>query len=1000
MSDSEDSNIIYTVVSSLFGGLEYPPSPEFVPEPVYLEFMPAEDDILPAEEQPLPAAASPTTESSGYIDVSDLDEDPEDDPEEDPVDYPADGGDEGDESSDDDDDDDIDIEGDEAEDESSDDDEDDDIHIEEDEEEDEYLAPTDSTNVALPAVDHAPSTEETEPFETDESAATPPPHPSYRATARMSIRPQTPISLPSDTEISRLMAIHATPPSPLSPLSSPLPQIPSPPLPLLSPPPTDPTLCTSHTGTYELEESSTVAAARVREPVRDDLYMFVDTIERAMEALQRARVNRLFRDMRYHAHTARLMEGEAKASRTAWAQLVDASDDVRSGILDYSRDTTGGDQGVACSRPQATGTVHTGTDYTEVMSDSTDYISKTHSNHRGHQSPSIAERRNKMTRLYKEPELRDRRYHARTASLIEGEARASRIAWAQLMDVSDAARPEKMLPKRTTRANLATTTTTTTTSMTDAQLEALIEQGVAKALAARDADRNTNGDDSHVSRTGARRTERVTYKIERYVGGLPDMIHGSVVASRPKTINNQSQQQQQNKRQNTGMAYTVESGEKKPYGGSKPLCPKYNYHHDGPCAPKCHKCNKVGHFARDCRVQQMKDCPKFKNNNCGTQGGNATALAKVYAVGRAGTNPNSNVITGTFFHNNRYASILFDTDANRSFVSTAFSSQIAPTTLDHYYDVELADGRIIGLNSILRGCTLNFLNHPFNINLMPVELGIFDAIIGMDWLAKYHAVIVYAEKIKYMLKGCHVFLAHITTNETEHKSQKKRLENVPIVRNFPEVFPKDLSGLPPTRQVEFQIDLKPGAALVAWVTYRLAPSEMKELSDQLKELSEKGFIRPNSSPWGVPILFVKKDGSFRICIDYRELNKLTVKNHYPLPRVDDLFDQLQGSSVYSKINLRSGYHQLRVREEDILKTAFKTHYGRYEFQDMPFGLTNAPAVFMDLMNRMCKPYLDEFMIVFIDDILIYFKNKKEHEEHLKAILELPKKEELYAKFSK
>ncbi|GJX78277.1 putative reverse transcriptase domain-containing protein [Tanacetum coccineum] len=176
---------------------------------------------------------------------------------------------------------------------------------------------------------------------------------------------------------------------------------------------------------------------------------------------------------------------------------------------------------------------------------------------------------------------------------------------------------------------------------------------------------------------------------------------------------------------------------------------------------------------------------------------------------------------------------------------------------------------------------------------------------------------------------------------------------------------------------------------------------MKEFSEQLKELFDKGFIRPSSSPWGALVLFVKKkDGSFRMCIDYRELNKLTVKNRYPLPRIDDLFDQLQGSSVYSKIDLRSGYHQLRVREEDIPKTAFRTRYGHYEFQVMPFGLTNAPAVFMDLMNRVCKPYLDKFVIVFIDDILIYSKNKQEHEEHLKLILELLKKEELYAKFSK
>ncbi|GJU02899.1 putative reverse transcriptase domain-containing protein [Tanacetum coccineum] len=228
----------------------------------------------------------------------------------------------------------------------------------------------------------------------------------------------------------------------------------------------------------------------------------------------------------------------------------------------------------------------------------------------------------------------------------------------------------------------------------------------------------------------------------------------------------------------------------------------------------------------------------------------------------------------------------------------------------------------------------------------------------------------------YIDKGCQVFLIQMIKEE-ETKILERQIEDVPVVRDFPEVFPEELPGLPLTRQVEFHIELIPGAAPVA------------------------RFIRPSSSPRGAQILFVKKkDGSFRMCINYRELNKLTVKNCYPLLRIDDLFDQLQGSSIYSKIDLRSGYHQLRVREEDIPKTAFRTRYGHYEFQVMPFGLTNAPAVFMDLMNRVCKPYLDKFVIVFIDDILIYSRNEKEHEEHLKTILELLKKEELYAKFSK
>ncbi|GJX18295.1 putative reverse transcriptase domain-containing protein [Tanacetum coccineum] len=235
----------------------------------------------------------------------------------------------------------------------------------------------------------------------------------------------------------------------------------------------------------------------------------------------------------------------------------------------------------------------------------------------------------------------------------------------------------------------------------------------------------------------------------------------------------------------------------------------------------------------------------------------------------------------------------------------------------------------------------------------------------------------------------------------EKKSDEKRLEDIQVVREFPEVFLEDLPGLPHVHQVEFQIDLIPGATLVARAPYRLAPSKMQELSNQLQELADRGFIRPSTSPWGAPVLFVKKkDGSFKMSINYRELNKLTVKNRYPLPRIDDLFDQLQGLSVYSKIDLRSGYHQLRVRDKDIPKTAFRTRYEHYKFQVMPFGLTNAPAVFMDLMNRVCKPYLDKFVIVFIDDILIYSRNKEEHVNHLRIILELLRKEKLYAKFSK
>ncbi|GJY07394.1 putative reverse transcriptase domain-containing protein [Tanacetum coccineum] len=552
-----------------------------------------------------------------------------------------------------------------------------------------------------------------------------------------------------------------------------------------------------------------------------------------------------------------------------------------------------------------------------------------------------------------------------------------------------------------------------------------------------------------------------TEKVDKYISGLPDNIYRNVKSARPKTLdetielandlmdqklrtyaerqsenkrkaddssrNNHGHQQQPFKRQNVAKVYNMGTGERKPYGGSLPKCTKCHLHHNGPCTQRCHKCNKVGHFARDCRStgntnvanNQKGSRAAYKGNGyfeCGAPGHFKRDCLKMEKMGM------------------HKAGFMY---ADRSFISTAFSSliNIALTPVENCYDVELADGKLIKIDTIIRGCTLNFLDHPFNIDLMPIELGSFDVIIGMDWLRRCHAVIVCDEKLvqipygnetltfcgnkssngresrltviscskaqEYMAKGCQVFLAQISAKKEEDKSEGKQIKDVPIVRDFPEVFPEDLPGLPPARPVEFQIDLIPGAAPVARAPYRLAPSEMKELSEQLQELSDKGFIRPSSSPWGAPVLFVKKkDGSFRMCIDYRELNKLTVKNRYPLPRIDDLFDQLQGSSIYSKIDLRSGYHQLRVREQDIPKTAFRTRYGHYEFQVMPFGLTNAPAVFMDLMNRVCKPYLDKFVIVFIDDILIYSKDEKEHEEHLKAILELLKKEQLYAKFSK
>ncbi|GKD34289.1 putative reverse transcriptase domain-containing protein [Tanacetum coccineum] len=488
--------------------------------------------------------------------------------------------------------------------------------------------------------------------------------------------------------------------------------------------------------------------------------------------------------------------------------------------------------------------------------------------------------------------------------------------------------------------------------------------------------------------------------MEVFIGGLPRSIEGNVTTSKPQTLEEAF---------NIAQRLIDQVGHLTKNCRNKGSATRSNLL---PVIVTCHACGEKGHYVNQCR--------KTINNN--TQG-------RAYMLRDRNAHHDPNVVTGMFLLNQHLARVLFDSGADKSFVSISLASKlnIPPITIDTFYDIEMADGNLVSTNTVIYGATLTLLNQPFKIDLMLIKLGSSDVVIGMDWLSKYHVRIICDEKIiripingetliirgdqskarlslisciktkRYISRGCQVFVAQVM----ENKSDKKRLEDIPVVREFPEVFPEDLPSLPPVRQVEFQIDLIPEVTPVARAPYKLAHSKMQKLSNQLQELADQGFIRPSTFPWGAPVLFVKKkDGSFRMCINYRELNKLTVKNRYPLPRIDDLFDQLQGSSVYSKIGLRSGYHQLRVRDEDIPKTAFRTKYEHYEFQVMPFGLTNAHVVFMDLMNRVCKPYLNKFVIVFIDDILVYSHNKEKHANHLRIILELLKKEKLYAKFSK
>jgi hypothetical protein len=282
-----------------------------------------------------------------------------------------------------------------------------------------------------------------------------------------------------------------------------------------------------------------------------------------------------------------------------------------------------------------------------------------------------------------------------------------------------------------------------------------------------------------------------------------------------------------------------------------------------------------------------------------------------------------------------------------------------------------------------------------------------DVILGMNWLAQHKAILntdIRTIRLSYgheeVLLSIHVAISAKPFGRV-YEAIIPEIQDILVVCEFPDVFPEDLPGLPPERDVEFVIELKPGTAPISRRSYRMPPNELAELKTQLQDLLEKGFIRPSSSPWGCPAIFVKKkDQTLRMCVDYRPLNEVTIKNKYPLPRIDILFDQLTGARVFSKIDLKSGYHQIRIRPEDVPKTTFTTRYGLFEYLVMSFGLTNAPAHFTYLMNSVFMPELDKFVVVFIDDILIYSKNEEEHAQHLWIVLARLRDHQLYAKFCK
>nr|GEZ16749.1 hypothetical protein [Tanacetum cinerariifolium] len=842
---------------------------------------------------PLLAAVSPTAESPGYIANLEPEMDPEEEDrdneesEEDSIDYPTSRG------------------------EDDADDEDEEESSDREKEEEEHLALTVSAPTLHSSISVFEDSDETEPFEEGETAATPPPF-GYRVAARISVQPHILMPFRSELEVEILLAIPTPPLSLVSPTSYPLPPFLMP-LPIFTPLPTLsfplPLSLPSTSGSESIPKADIPLRKRARFTTPTGGYeirpiLTIADRRRADDKL----IGRLRRERRYFRTLSTTYAQEVAHSRDYCTQIMDyyQSQEVHTRILVTQIE--------ALQRDVSTLQRQHIVDEDRL----TRHIQHEHAQRDDAPEDGDRPRTVRPTREYTYEDY----LNCRPLKFNGTEGIIGLTRWFEgtefVSNISNCIAENQVKFASCTLIGSALT-------WWNSHMRA-VGQEVGYAMPWKTLKQMMTT--KYCPRGEVKKLEVELWnlkepdEIKRYVGGLPEMIWGNVMSYEPKsmqkaiesaneqmdqkliriancqaknkrkfdnTSRNQQNQQPFKRNNNVVQAYAAGSREK-PYKGIKPLSRDANNNNNNnnrratsayQGVPTCFECGAQGHF--------KNNFPRLGNRNQGNQNqaGNGNAVARVYGLGTAGGNPNANVVTGMFLLNNHCALILFDTSADKSFVSTAFSSliNINPSILDCSYDVELADGQIVRVNTVIRGCTLKLLNRPFNIDLMPVELGSFDVIVGMDWLKTYHVVIVCDEKIvrvpfenetliirchrsnngnqlniisctktgKYLLKGYPVFLANITTKTIKDKSKEKQLKYVPIVRDFSKVFPEDLPGLPLNRHVEFQIYLIPGAAPVARAPYRLAPSEMKELSDQLQELSDKGFIRPSSSPWGAPL---------------------------------------------------------------------------------------------------------------------------------------------------